>query len=413
MHDPRRVIDDLRSNLSTHNRQLAFLFGAGTSSAINIAPEPKPGEQRRHEPLIPGVDGLTTICATAVAAIGEDHTKAWGCLAQQCTQDNHAVNIENILSRVRAKRAAIGDGETLVGLNAASLKSLEDTICSSIAKCVLPEEAKIPKSTPHDGFVKWVQRVHRTAALELFTTNYDILVERAFEQASVPVFDGFVGAHEPFFYAGCVDDDELLPRPQWVRVWKLHGSVNWRATQINGRTRIVRGAPAESGEMILPSHRKYDESRKQPYTSFMDRLARILRREHALLITNGYGFGDDHINDVVYRGLELNPTANVIALWFESLNETDTLVKEAEARSNLTVIGPNGGVLATTFAEWQLTQPVDKKTHAFLDTAFDSNAQLDDAGSPAAMTNDLKGRMRLGDFNWFCRFLSEMDGARQ
>jgi len=385
-----------------------FLFGAGTSSAINIAPPPNPGDLRKYQPLIPGVDGLTTICEKAVADLGESHKKAWASMAQQCTKCNQAVNIENILSMVRAKIAAVGDGETLVGLDSDGLRLLESAICSSIAKKVLPASDKIPERIPHDRFVQWVQRVHRTSALELFTTNYDILFERAFELASVPVFDGFVGAHEPFFYPDCLDDDDLLPRPKWVRLWKLHGSVNWKATEASVGTRIVRGQPCDTGEMILPSHRKYDESRKQPYTSFMDRLARVLRREHALLITCGFGFRDDHINELVYGALENNPTANVIAMWFEDLKETDELVKRAQRRSNLTVVGPNGGVLSGTFGEWQLTQPVDRKTHAFLDTAFDSNANPEESASAAATTEDLRGKMRLGDFNWFCRFLNEM-----
>lgn len=413
MHDPRRLIEDLRNHLSAHDRELAFLFGAGTSSAINIAPPPPPGRPPAYEPLIPGIKGLTTNCETAVAALGEGYKGAWKALAQQCEQGNQAVNIENILSRVRAKREAIGDGEQLVGLDSEALKSLEMTICSTIAKNVLPAEGTIPNRIPHDDFVEWVQRVHRTAALELFTTNYDILFERAFERASIPVFDGFVGAYEPFFYADCLDDDELLPRPKWIRVWKLHGSVTWKAADIAGRSRIVRDRPCESGEMILPSHRKYDESRKQPYTSFMDRLARVLRREHALMIASGYGFGDEHINAVIYGALDNNPTTNVIALWFEELNEHSSLVKEAKRRSNLTIVGPNAGVLSGKFAKWQLIQPVDRKTHAYLDTAFDSNAHPDDASSPAAVTEDLGGRMRLGDFNWYCRFLSEMGARRQ
>ena len=70
--------------------------------------------------------------------------------------------------------------------------------------------------------------------------------------------------------------------------------------------------------------------------------------------------------------------------------------------------GPNGGVISGTWGLWRLTQPVDNKTHLFMDSGFDSNALPEDEGSPAASSGDLKGRMRLGDFNWFCRFLKEM-----
>lgn len=131
------------------------------------------------------------------------------------------------------------------------------------------------------------------------------------------------------------------------------------------------------------------------------------------MIACGYGFGDEHINAVLYGALDGCATANVIALHFEELNEKDDLVKEALRRSNLSVIGPNAGVISGTWGEWRLTQSVDKKTHAFMDSAFDSNAMPDDASSAAVTTNDLGGRMRLGDFNWFCRFLSDMGPTTQ
>ena len=43
-----------------------------------------------------------------------------------------------------------------------------------------------------------------------------------------------------------------------------------------------------------------------------------------------------------------------------------------------------------------------------MDTAFDSNALPEEGGSPAAVTDDLTGRMRLGDFVQFSRFLNDM-----
>lgn len=410
-HDPRRVIEDLRDHLAAHDRSLAFLLGAGTSCAITVAPAPNSAGNETLSPLIPGIDALTTICQNAVSSLGTSQAEAWLRLASQCASNNQRVNIENILSRVRSKLDAIGDGETLIGLDRDALKQVEGTICSTIAKNVIPDEARIPDPIPHDDFVKWVHGVHRTAPLEIFTTNYDILFERACERASVPIFDGFAGAHEPFFYADSLDDDDLLPHPKWIRLWKLHGSVNWKAVDIAGRRRIVRGRPDTTGEMILPSHRKYDESRKQPYTSFIERLARVLRREHALLVTSGYGFRDEHINAVLYGSLDGNPTANIIALWFDELSETDNIVTEARRRPNLCVIGPNGGVFSGVFGLWRLNQPVNGKTHTFMDSAFDSNANPDESGSRAAATDGLDGRMRLGDFKWFCRFLSEMGGS--
>lgn len=407
-HDPRQVIEDLRNHLAMHDRRLSFLFGAGTSSAVNIAPVPTVGKKPKHVPLIPGINGLTEFCRKAVSDLGKDQKNAWDMLVSQCKKDGRPANVEDLLSKVRMKIDAIGAGETLVGLDQDRLIGLENMICATIAKIVNPAEKTIPKRTPHDEFASWVKKVNRTVPMEVFTTNYDLLFEVAFETARVPVFDGFVGTHRPFFYPECLDDEALLPKANWIRLWKLHGSVNWVLE--NGLTgkRIIRTVPTESGELILPSHRKYDESRKQPYVGYIDRLVRILNSEHALLITCGYSFGDEHINAILYGALDNRNTTNIIALQFQNLKEEDDLVEAAVRRSNLIVIGPNGGVISGMWGLWQLSQPVDNKTYSFMDTAFDSNGLPEDKGSPAAVSVDLMGRMRIGDFNWFCRFLNSM-----
>ncbi|MCA9464399.1 MAG: SIR2 family protein [Nitrospira sp.] len=402
------MIEDLRSHLATHDKRLAFLFGAGTSSAVNIASPPNSAGKPKHEPLIPGTEGLTEICRTAVADLGDLQAAAWETIVEQCNQDGRSANVENILSKVQMKIDAIGEGESLLGLDRGKLYEIESKIRGAIGKTTCPPEEKIPQETPHAGFASWIKKVNRSAPVEIFTTNYDILFERAFEEARVPVFDGFVGVYHPFFYPECLNDDDLLPKSKWIRLWKLHGSVNWCFDDHIGSKRIIRTLPTESGEMILPSHRKYDESRKQPYTGYMDRLSQILNLDHSLLMTCGYSFNDEHINAILYGALDNRSTANIIALQFQDLNEDDNLIKEAVRCSNFTVIGPNGGVISGIWGEWQLTQPVDNKTCSFMDTAFDSNALPEDSGSPAATSTDLQGRIRLGDFNWFCHFLNAM-----
>lgn len=407
-HDPRQVIENVRNHLAAHDRRLAFLFGAGTSTAVNVGPAPSGGAERKHEPLIPGIDGLTETCALAVGAMGEIQTAAWKTLVQQCEKAGRAANVENVLSNVRMKMDAIGEGEILLRLDRENLCKIERTICAAIARAACPAEEKIPKVMPHDDLAVWVRKINRAVPLEIFTTNYDVLFERAFEAARVPVFDGFVGTHQPFFYPDCVDDDDLLPKAKWVRLWKLHGSVNWRREDGATGKRIIRTQPSESGEMILPSHWKYDESRKLPYVAYMDRLVRTLNAEHALLIACGYSFGDEHINAILYGALDNRNTSNIIALQFQDLSMNDKLVEAALRRSNLTVIAPDGGVISGKQGVWQLSQPVDKRTHSFMDSGFDSNALPEDKGSSATASEDLRGRMRLGNFNWFCRFLKEM-----
>jgi hypothetical protein len=366
------------------------------------------GKRRGYEPLIPTIEGLTKHCYNVVSGLGGCYEAAWDSLVRQCEQEGKAVNVENILSKVRMKLDAVDDGETLVGLKKDELAKVEETICASIAKKVTPADNLIPDETPHDDFAIWVKKVNRTSPLEIFSLNYDLLFERAFELARVPLFDGFVGAHEPFFYPECLDDESQLPSAKWVRLWKLHGSVNWSFVERKRTKRLIRGRACERGEMILPSHMKYDESRKQPYIAYMDRLSDVLNLPHALLITCGYSFSDDHIKSILFTGLDNQNTSNTVALSFTSIKEEDDIVRDALKRRNFTVIAPNAAVISGVWGTWQLTQPVDHKTHSFMDIAFDSNAEQENGGDSDGEIKKLTGEMRLGDFNWFCRFLTIM-----
>lgn len=406
-HDPRQVIEDLRNHLAAHDRHLAFLLGAGTSCAVNVAPAPAPGTKPTHQPLVPGTDALTAVCRAEVEQLGAKHAAAWAAVHAQCEGNARPANVEAVLSKVRMKIDAMGEGETSAGLTRDELVVLERTLCAAIAKAVTPQDNAIPHLLPHHDLAAWVKKINRGLPLEIFTTNYDILIERALEMARVPVFDGFVGAYRPYFFPECIDNEDWLPGSQWVRLWKLHGSVNWLC-DTGFDKRIVRVGPQVSGELILPSQRKYDESRKQPYVAYMDRLSRVLNSNHSLLITLGYGFGDEHINSILYSSLDNRSNANLVALCYGDLSSADGVVTAALRRPNLTVVGRNGGVISGVWGDWRLSQPVDNKTASFMDIAFDSNALPETSGSAAATTEHQLGQMRLGDFNWFCRFLQTL-----
>jgi len=403
VHDPRTVIENLRNHLAGHDKPLAFLFGAGTSSAVNEkAAAPLPGEKPMHKPLVPSIGPMTELCKAAVGNMDKPFCNAWQLLESECRK----VNIERILSRLHSKIDAIGT-EKLLGLSKSELEQMESIIRKTIAGAVMLKEERIPDTLPHDDFAGWIKRAGGVPSLEIFTTNYDVLFERALEQVHAPFFDGFVGGYEPFFYEECLEREELLPTDRWVRLWKIHGSVNWKLVTCSGRKRIIRGEQTTTGEMIFPSHRKYDESRKLPYTALMDRLGKVLSREHALLISCGYGFGDEHINALIFSVLENRRTSNMIALQFGELAEDNFLVKAGKEKKNLMVIGANGAVIGGRWGTWRLLNPVDDQTHSFMDTAFDSDAGVPESTN-AALEEDRAGRMRLGDFNWFCKFLNTM-----
>jgi hypothetical protein len=380
--DPVTEVQKLRDHLSSHDKPIAMLFGAGTSCAVKATDD---------KPLIPAVVALTEACEQSAISMGPPFPDAWALIRDSRPKDRR--DIEEILSSVRQKLDAILDADKLAGLDRTKLEQLEQNIKKTIAQEVRPATARIPDSLPHEALGRWLRNMHRDTPVEIYSLNYDTLVERGLEAAWVPVFDGFVGTYEPFFSPGSLVRPDMQPGRRWVRLWKLHGSVTWRKTGTDEDRRIVRGTELDTGEMILPSLRKYEESRKQPYVAMLDRLRRLLgEREEIVLITAGYSFGDQHINEVIIEALEVNPGLHVFALCYDEPATDGILATTAREQRKLVVLGPDSAVVGGEQGEWLVVDP--EGSAGRLADVF----VLDKGKGPG-------GKLLLGDFNSFCKLL--------
>lgn len=397
-HDPYDLIGSLRDHLSAHDAPLSFLMGAGTSSAVNIEPMPTGGGARLYKPLIPAIVGLTEQVRLACIDTDPRFEAAWNELVAACVARARVPNIESVLGLLRLTTAAMTPTATVFGLDSADLDHLESTIQVSIAKVASPPESDIPSEMPHREFAEWVRNASRAHPVEVFTTNYDVLIERSLELAHVPVFDGFVGSHRPFFMPAAVASRETA---DWTRVWKIHGSVNW-ATASTG---TVRRDGAPNGSMILPSHLKYDESRKMPYLALMDRLSMCVARVSSVMVTCGYSWGDQHINETLISGMNTTASSAIFALMYEDIGDDDPVVVCANKHWNLTVIGPNAGVIRGRLAEWGVSAGPGVAAAGGLNKYFTPDA------APGGTTADT-GQVNLGDFNVFAQFLDSMTTYR-
>ena len=400
-HDAQRTLSNLRDHLARHDKPIAFFFGAGTSCAIRVA---VPGDKDKTQPLIPAVAGLTKICREEASNLDKKYEKAWQLIDAHCKEIKQDPNVENILSRLRMMLNAVGITDTLSGLKKDEIEKLEESVRKTIVKIVTPDLSKIPNEHPHRKFARWLIKTSRQNPVEIFTVNYDVLIEHALEVERIPTFDGFVGSFQPFFHPDSLRQLESAPGANWTRLWKMHGSVTWRRIEQDARVRVVRGDTNTAGEMIYPSFQKYDESRQQPYSAFTDRLSRFLEQDDALLIAAGFGFGDEHINNLIFGALENRPRTHVYALQFEELSEENDLIKRAYQRPNMIVMGPDTGIIGTRRAAWA---PVESP--AFMEVAFELRAD-DSSNNGEDIENEkaTSGLMKIGDFGAFCDFLESM-----
>jgi len=199
-----------------------------------------------------------------------------------------------------------------------------DTSCRHMVTAAIAD-LFLPKSPTLDLHVEFVRRLAQRADpyTKVFNLNYDPLIERAAEDAQVRLIDGFMG-HEHAFFNSAVFSETFLqlrgprakptlyPAGPPIHLYKLHGSLGWYECSTRGVRRCAFGVaiPADAKRlMIPPQRRKAIDTMYPPYSvlwaSFrgcMSLDAKPLNR----LACFGYGFSDEHVNEIIEAALTRN-----------------------------------------------------------------------------------------------------------
>lgn len=378
VHNPDQYMVSLRQVIAQGRKRIGLLIGAGAPAGIF-----PPGSTT---PLIPAVAGLTTM---VIDALKEDYEKPLASVVAEL--DNP--NIETILSRVRTLGSVLGKME-IHGLDGAGFKKLSESICDQIGQIVNKPLHEGP--SPYTEFVSWISGTPREHAVEIFTTNYDLLFEQAFERLRVPFFDGFSGSSEPFFDPSTVAGNDLPAR--WTRLWKLHGSLGWSA---NARGEVVRTGNANATHLVFPEHLKYDQTQKAPYAALFDRLRAFLMTPDTLLIATGFSFADAHISARIDECLAANPSASVFAFQFKPLDQENYAAEIAARRANMSLYCPDKAVINGIAAPWVPGDLPTRDWGAIRATYWGTD--------PATSTK----RFELGRFDRLARFFASSRASQQ
>jgi len=180
--------------------------------------------------------------------------------------------------------------------------------------------------------MSFASRAASRERLSIFTTNYDRLIEHGCDLAGLRLIDRFVGALNPVFRSSRVEVDVhynppgIRGEPRYlegvVRLTKLHGSIDWRLeNRTLRRIGIPFGAPDNHSDvpnapletvMIYPNPAKDLETTEYPYAELFRDFAAAACRPNSVLVTYGYGFGDDHINRVLEDMMTIPSTHLVV-----------------------------------------------------------------------------------------------------
>ena len=384
MFDPRQQIDSLRDALMNGKMPIGFMIGAGCPMSVI---------SETGTPIIPGIGELTKAVIQKLMDDEKTNPLIQNIILQFEKDKKVNPTIEDILSHLRSLRVVLGL-DSVRGLNASDLDLLDSMICNYINDIV---NKTLPLSnTPYRSLACWANDVSRLFPVEVFTTNYDLLFEQACDANHVPYFDGFVGGNKPFFDIKSVDEDVLPLR--WVRVWKIHGSVNWYQKDGQGIYRSSEHVTGDVSRIIHPSHLKYRDSKRMPYLAMIDKLRMFLKGLTPVLVLCGYSFGDEHINEVIIQGLESNNKAVAYALMYDTMENNSRAVELGEKCSRLNVMARDGGVITKTKGSWIISEldsaPVSKDKSIQWEKVKDNHYAM---------------RFMLGDFASFGRFLNDFN----
>ncbi|MDR3611403.1 MAG: SIR2 family protein [Ignavibacteriaceae bacterium] len=416
-HDPREFIRGLQQILISDSKRIGFLCGAGTSMAAEMRDKDgkvvyQDEKKIKAQPLIPGIKKMTENIINNIE--GTDYKAALAIIKEELEEAEHNNNLklstfmlENIISSINLKIKGIGRGN-LCGLNKEKLISLRDYIQKEIKKVVsVHDNPKIKLQTEdflYSTLATWIINASRKDPVEIFTTNYDYLFEIGFESRNLPYFDGFVGSYNPFFDPVSVENDLLIP--QWTRLWKLHGSLGWEYDK--DEKKIIRSRKSDDdGIVIYPSLLKYDDSRKQPYVSYLDRLCSFIKKDDGVLFICGYSFGDEHINEAIVNSLSQSKSSTVYAFIYDNqIDENSPVINVGKRSKKMQICANKVALIGGVFGDWKLKREPAKEDFDFIDQYFDRDAPipLKDKGKNDEQSV-LTGLMKLTDFKQFTSFL--------
>lgn len=350
------------------SRNLTFLFGSGCSS---------------HKSDLNAEMGIPTMGPLASGILAEKNQKvadAFGLtvelrkdlnkkLGLDLSSDNYADNLERLLEVLYGFQFAL-DQTTIHELQLAktNVDSAIDAVKRYVFSVCLNGQMGPGAGTVLQSYQvfyrKLSQRSRSLPRPTVATTNYDLFNEFAMDRAGIPYFNGFLGSVErrfnPSSFRYTLAQRLDLSSKHWSSVdnliyfVKLHGSLNWHASESG--LFPVEERPLElvdEGEamLIYPTPAKQNASFSAPYSDmFREFQTRVIQDQSALVVV-GYGFGDEHVNNIIFQGLTIPTFRLVVFAKPEPIGSTSqSLIRKLQALNDprVWIIGTE-----TSESEWK------------------------------------------------------------
>lgn len=303
--------------MSARKPIISFLAGAGLSmsadlpSSVGIADKFKEALSAKT-PLVEDVPN--ELLAEVLRFINGGIRFQRGILNQDPDQQLNIEEIANAALRLKGRMSnpitayVSGWHSRLTELESRHPKLLEtftDAIYDQLGKWL---------STPELGKIDYLARVWEFVGagydVNFFTLNYDLLLEAALNSRDVKFTNGMDPARAEW-------SPELFEDDKCLRLFKLHGSLDWVDHELYGicSLEFPRHGKAEEFEgdqrplIIFGTDQKLTS--KEPFLSLLYHFSSEIKRSDIVVII-GYSFGDSHLNDILLQRLKENLRLKVL-----------------------------------------------------------------------------------------------------
>ncbi len=198
-----------------------------------------------------------------------------------------------------------GSSSVVSSSNMSNLDSMERDFVDPLNKMIKERVYKFYGKRPDpEKLSTWVAFLKELGEIdpiiEIFTTNYDRVMEKAIEQAGISVIPGLVSSSD----GAKLETSFWDPRgqPPYIKheglLTKLHGSIDWQHDDGN----IIKSGPHytqdEQNHCILyPGYKGVPT--EEPFRIFHDHLRNTVQKRPQLAIFVGFSFRDDYINSIL------------------------------------------------------------------------------------------------------------------
>lgn len=329
----------------------------------------------------------------------------------------------NIEDQLRVANELLRGLEILQAPQSEKLKKELESGMQSFAESILQSEAGIANAEEEKReqafntlvtfLMSFASRTGVRDRLNIFTTNYDRLIEAGAELAGIHLMDRFLGNLMPVFRSSRLDLDMhystpgIRGEPRYLegvaRFTKLHGSVDWLQSNRDirrmglpfGAANITpflhaSGSTASTAHklMIYPNAAKDQETANYPYVELFRDLAAAICQPNSTLVTYGYSFGDEHINRVIRDMLTIPSTHLVIISRDDAMGRIMGMYESLGRSSQVSLlIGPALADITNLTKYYLPKSAIDKTTSRMselLKQRFASNEQASKPNISAA-----------------------------